>query len=92
MVKAAFIVARDRSGLTPVFGVPAARRLVLVAHGLGLDAVHVLGRDDSLRQVLSDLIPAHAFHTISDVRELSAWPKGSGSPTGIGSSSCRPVV
>lgn len=70
MVKATFIVAWDRSGFTPVFGVPAARRLVLVAHGLGLDVIHVLGRDDALRQVLSDLIPTHAFHTISDVREL----------------------
>ena len=71
MVKATFIVAQDRSGLRPVFGVPAARRLALVAHGLGLDVIHVLGRDDALRPVLSDLIPAHAFHTISDVRELS---------------------
>jgi len=71
MVKATFIVARDRSGLRPIFGVPAARRLVLVAAGLGLDVIHVLGCDDALRQVLSDLIPAHAFNTISDVRELS---------------------
>jgi phosphatidylglycerophosphate synthase len=71
MVNATFIVAQDGSGLTPVFGVPAGRRLVLVAHGLGLDVIHVVGRDDALRQVLSDLIPAHAFHTISDVREFS---------------------
>jgi phosphatidylglycerophosphate synthase len=71
MVKATFIVAQDGSGFTPVFGVPAGRRLVLVAHGLGLDVIHVVGRDDALRQVLSDLIPAHAFHTISDVREFS---------------------
>lgn len=71
MVKAVFIVSRNGSGLRPVFGVPVARRLVLVARGLGLDAIHVLGRDDALRRVLSDLIPAHAFHTPSDVRELS---------------------
>ncbi len=57
MVKATFIVARDSGGLRPVFGVPAARRLVLVAAGLGLDNIHVLGRDDALRRVLSDLIP-----------------------------------
>ena len=71
MVKATFIVARDSGGLHPVFGVPAARRLVLVAAGLGLDNIHVLGRDDSLRRVLSDLVPAHAFHTISDAGEMS---------------------
>jgi phosphatidylglycerophosphate synthase len=71
MVRAAFIVVRDRSGLRPVFGVPAVRRLVLVAAGLGFDVIHVLAPDDALRRVLSDLIPAHAFHVISEVRELS---------------------
>jgi phosphatidylglycerophosphate synthase len=70
MVKATFIVSPDESGLRPVFGVPAARRLALVAKGVGLDVIHVFGRDDALRPVLSDVIPAHAFHAISDIREF----------------------
>ena len=44
----------------------------IVAAGLGLDNIHVLGRDDSLRRVLSDLVPAHAFHMISDAGEMSS--------------------
>jgi phosphatidylglycerophosphate synthase len=70
MVKAAIIVARDGTGLHPVFGVPAVRRCALVAMGVGLDVIHVLGPDESLRPALSDLLPAHAFHTISDVPEF----------------------
>lgn len=89
MVKATFIVARDSGGLRPVFGVPAARRLVLVAAGLGLDNIHVLGRDDSLRRILSDLIPGHAFHTISDGEGLSGIVGRLGSQAGIGCSSWR---
>ncbi|MGD0231839.1 MAG: CDP-alcohol phosphatidyltransferase family protein [Syntrophorhabdales bacterium] len=72
MVKAAFIVARGQNGLRPVFGVPAVRRLVLAARRLGLDGVHVLGRDRSLRQVLSDLIPADAIHLIADTSTIGA--------------------
>jgi phosphatidylglycerophosphate synthase len=70
MVRAAIILSPDESGLRRAFGIPAARRCALVAMGLGLDAVHVLGRDESLRPALSDLLPADAFHTISDVREF----------------------
>ncbi len=75
MVKIALILSPDRIGLRPVFGVPAARRLAIIAAGLGLDAIHVLSRDESLRPALSDLIPADAFHTISDSGEFGRIAK-----------------
>lgn len=70
MVKAALIVARDGSGLRPVFGVPAARRLVLLARQLGLPAIHLFGRDRALYQCVRDLIPEGAFHTVTDPAQL----------------------
>ena len=78
MVKAALIVARDGSGLRPVFGIPAARRLVLLARQLGLGAIHLFGRDPSLYGCVSDLIPAEAFHTVTDPSELGPVTEGLG--------------
>jgi phosphatidylglycerophosphate synthase len=60
------IIAKDGEGLQPVFGTPNVRRLALLARQLGFKAVHVIGQAEPLRPVLTDLIPADAFHPVKD--------------------------
>lgn len=63
MVNTAVILAIDDEGLTPVFGVPAVRRLVLLLARLGLTDIHLAGQVTSLIPALSDLMPGRFFHS-----------------------------
>jgi phosphatidylglycerophosphate synthase len=78
MARYAVIAAFDRAGLSPVFRVPAARRLALVARRLGLDTLCVIDRDDALREVLHDLVPKDAFLTVRDEVDLGRAAAGLG--------------
>jgi len=66
----AIILARDDKGLVTVFGIPAARRLVLLALQLGLKEIHIIGQVKSLRPVLSDLLPLERFHPVDNAASL----------------------
>ena len=60
-MKAALILADDERGLERVYGVPAVRRLVLLARRLGFDDIYLISREMSLMAVLSDLIGPGSF-------------------------------
>ena len=64
MIATAVIVAPGVEGLTPIFGVPAIRRLVLVLARLGFCYIHVVGRTAPLVPVLGDLVPRRFFHLV----------------------------
>jgi phosphatidylglycerophosphate synthase len=66
MVKTAIILAPDEKGLQLVYGIPAVRRLVLLAHRSGIQSVQVVGRSKPYLSVLSDLVPVNAFHEVED--------------------------
>jgi phosphatidylglycerophosphate synthase len=66
----AIILAPDDKGLVTVFGIPAARRLILLALQLGLKEIHIIGRVKSLRPVLSDLVPLERFHPVDNPASL----------------------
>jgi phosphatidylglycerophosphate synthase len=70
MIRTALILATDETGLQPVFGIPAVRRLVLQAFQIGLRSVRVVSRQGSIIPVLSDLISPDAFHLITNLEEL----------------------
>ena len=82
MVRCAIIAAFDGAGLRPVFRVPAARRLALVAARAGLDTACVIGRDDALAAVLDDLVPQDAFLTVADEADLRRAVAGLGLDAG----------
>lgn len=62
--KLAIILAPDNKGLTEVFKLQAARRLVLLSRQSGFKNIHVIGIVRDLRPVLSDLIPPIRFHPV----------------------------
>jgi len=62
VVKSVLIFADDAKGMQQVYGIPAIRRLVLLARLLGFDKIHIIGRDKELLPVVSDLIGADSFH------------------------------
>ncbi len=68
MVKAAFILAKEKEAMQPVFGIPAVQRLVFLMDRLGIETVQVLTVDESMASVLSDLLPQRTIH-IFDGRE-----------------------
>src|SRR5271157_278633 len=70
MVRTALILANDERGLQQIFGLPVVRRLVLLMHRAGIEAVHIVSRQESLFAALSDLILPEAFHIVRDVEEL----------------------
>ena len=76
MVKTALILAIDKKGLQPVFGVPAVRRLVLLLSGMGLEEVHVVGNQGSLSPILSDLLPSARWHDPGNPAWLNEMLKG----------------
>jgi phosphatidylglycerophosphate synthase len=78
MVKCAIIAAFDGAGLCPVFRVPAARRLALVAARAGLDTACVIGRDDALRPALRNIVVQDAFLTVADEGDLRRAVAGLG--------------
>jgi phosphatidylglycerophosphate synthase len=71
MEKTAIIVAPDERGLQLIYGMPAVRRLVLLAQRLGYRSVLVVGRLKPYLPVLSDLIPADAFHEVEAQESLA---------------------
>jgi phosphatidylglycerophosphate synthase len=81
MVRTAIVIALDDEGMEPVFGIPAARRLVLLLDRLGFADIHMVGRVNSFIPILSDLLPHRSFHSISPeeslekvVQELGSLP------------------
>ena len=66
MVKTALIIADDTNGLQCVYGIPAVRRLVLLARQFAFDRIHVISRHARLQPVVSDLIGIDAFHHFVD--------------------------
>jgi phosphatidylglycerophosphate synthase len=78
MVKTAIILAPDERGLQLVYGIPAVRRLVLLAHRSGIHSVQVVGRAKPYLSVLSDLIPVHAFHEAEDRASLAPFVESLG--------------
>ena len=48
MLKASLVIARNAGSLKPVFGTEAVRRLVLMAHQSGVEAVHVVSGDEAV--------------------------------------------
>jgi phosphatidylglycerophosphate synthase len=83
-VKAAIILAPDENGRLLVFGIPSARRLVLLAFQIGVQTVHLLGRVDSLRPILSDLLPLESFHPVEDPERLDPVVNGLNLPAADG--------
>jgi phosphatidylglycerophosphate synthase len=78
MVKTAIILAPDERGLQLVYGIPAVRRFVLLAHRSGIHSVQVVGRSKPYLTVLSDLIPVHAFHEVEDRASLAPFVESLG--------------
>ncbi len=71
--RVALLLAPDAAGLRPVFGIPAAGRLVMMLNQLGLP-VQVVGRPATLATVLEDLPGAGKRHlpSASEVLVLRA--------------------
>ncbi len=69
-VRTAIMLAPDENGRLPVFGIPSARRLVLLASQIGVQTIHVIGRVDSLRPILFDLLSPESFHPVEDLERL----------------------
>jgi len=68
--KIAIILAPDDKGLVTVFGIPAVRRLTLLALQCGLKEIHIIGQVKSLQPVLSDLVPLERFHPVDNPASL----------------------
>lgn len=73
---ACLILVLDERGLVPVFGVPAVRRLVLLARRVGLEPLCLLGRVESVRATVSDLLSPLAFLPVEDCRGLEQAVRG----------------
>ncbi len=74
--RACLILVLDERGLVPVFGVPAVRRLVLLARRAGLEPLCLLGRVESVRAVVSDLLSLRAFLPFEDRAGLEHAVRG----------------
>ncbi len=83
-VRTAIILASDENGRLPVFGIPSARRLVLLAFQIGVQTIHMLGRVDSLRPILSDLLPSESFHSVEDPEHFDRVVNGLDLPAADG--------
>ncbi len=68
--KIAIILAPDDKGLRAVFGIPAVRRLTLLALQLGLREIHIIGQVKALQPILSDLVPPERFHPAEEPASL----------------------
>lgn len=64
MTKTAVILAPDKNGKQTIFGIPAVRRLVILAKRLGIADIHLFGAVDAFVPMLSDLIPPESFHPV----------------------------
>jgi len=78
MIKAALILASDDKGLQPVFGIPAVRRLFLLIHQAGLEAIHIIGHVNSLTPIFSDCIASPSFHHVENPALLDRVVEGIG--------------
>jgi phosphatidylglycerophosphate synthase len=70
MKRTALIIAPDMTGLQPVFGVPAVRRLVILTKRLGFESTHLMGKVEKLAPLLSDLMPGQFLHSVEDEGSL----------------------
>ncbi len=70
-MKAILILAVDDRCTTPVFGVPALRRLVILGRQACPDtAMHIVSRAGFISATVSDLVPAGMLHVVTDISEL----------------------
>lgn len=69
-IKNAIIVALDEKGMLPVFGIPAIRRLVILALQIGVERIHIIGNANPLRSAVSDLLSPDAFHQLENPEQL----------------------
>jgi len=72
----ALILAPDEKGQTSIFGVPAVRRLALLCRQSGFEPLLIARRIDLFRLLLSDLLPADAFHHMDDPGRLEGLVAG----------------
>ena len=77
MVKKALLVATNGLCLQPVFGIPAIRRLVLLARQLGYGEIHVFSNGEPVFPALGDLVPSGAFHAHADASPSAPWQPAS---------------
>jgi phosphatidylglycerophosphate synthase len=71
-IKTAIILAPDGDGALPVFGIPAVRRLVLLALRLGMTKISIIGRVEPLRPIISKLLPPGDLYPVEDAEQLTA--------------------
>jgi len=69
-IRSAIIVAPDEKGSLPVFGIPAVRRLVLLALQMGFETIQIVGKVNPLRPLVSDLLALEALHQVDDLESL----------------------
>ncbi len=69
-ISSAVILAPDEKGRLPVFGIPAVRRLVLLAKQIGVRTIFLIGCVNPLRPAVSDLLSPEAFHQVEDPESL----------------------
>lgn len=69
-IRNVIIVAPDEKGLLPVFGIPAIRRLVLLALQMRFETIQIVGKVNPLLSVVSDLLAPEALHQVDDSESL----------------------
>ena len=72
----AIILVPDDKGRQTVFGIPAVRRLTLLARQVGLTEIHVIGKVKTLQPILSDLIPPERFYPAEDLPSVGRVVEG----------------
>ena len=68
--KIAVILAPDDKGLRTVFGIPTVRRLILLLQEAGLTEIHIIGRVEAFKPILSDRLSPEKFHPAKDPASL----------------------
>lgn len=69
-VSACIILVLGEEGLTPIYGIPAVRRLVMLTRRAGIESVRLVGSVELVRPAVSDLVAPEAFLRIEDVAEV----------------------
>jgi MoaA/NifB/PqqE/SkfB family radical SAM enzyme/phosphatidylglycerophosphate synthase len=67
---ACVILVPDEKGMLPVFGLPAVRRLVLLARRAHLEPVYLIGRVELVQQAVFDLLPPQSIRPVEDPEDL----------------------
>jgi len=67
---ACIILVPDEKGMLPLFGLPAVRRLVLLARRAHLEPIYLMGRVELVQQAVSDLLPSQSIRPVGDPVDL----------------------